>query len=342
MIAATTGVNSAPGPHIDAALVDAAERYLADLVLRSPCEYSPALSDRLRRRIWLKWELMQPTRSFKVRGALNKMRHLAETNDGPLRVATASTGNHGLALSYAARIHGAIPVVFAPPGANPAKMQAIREMGGEIRTVGTDWQTAYAVALSASAEEGMSYVHSFDDPYIIAGQATVGTEIAAQVPDVAAVLVPIGGGGLISGVATGLRLRGSAAQVIGVQPDGADSMGQSLAAGKPIMIPPYTTVADGLGSRQPGDLTFAITQALVREVVAVPDTATVDAMRWVLSAERFLVEPSSAITVAALADPGLDLPDGDVVCVMSGGNVDPALLAAVLGEHRPPTPSGKE
>jgi threonine dehydratase len=322
--------NESSVPVVDADLVEAAQRYLSGLVLRSPCEMSVPLSRRLGRNVWLKWELMQPTRSFKVRGALNKMHHLTEAHDGPLSVATASTGNHGLALSYAARIHGASPVVFAPPGANPAKLRAIADMGGEIRTAGTDWQSAYAIAREACVRESMHYVHSFDDPHVIAGQATVGTEIAAQVPEVATVMVSIGGGGLISGVATGLRLCGSRAQVIGVQPVGADSMGQALAAGRPVMIPAFTSVADGLGSRQSGDLTFAIARALVREVVTVPDDRSIEAMGWILDAERLLVEPSSSITVAALADPALELPDGDVVCVMSGGNVDPALLSRVL------------
>jgi threonine dehydratase len=321
--AATSGIGSD--------LVDEAEEYLATLVLRTPCELSPALSRLFARPVWLKWELMQPTRSFKVRGALVKSHQLQAAAGTPL-IGTASTGNHGLGVAYAARIHHQQAVVFAPEGANQAKLQAIRELGAEVRIVGVDWQSAYTHATAACAEEGIAYVHSFDDPYIVAGQATIGTEIAAQVPGAAAVIVPIGGGGLIAGVATGLSVRGSSAAVIGVQPAGADAMRQSLAAGHPVVIPAFSSIADGLAARQPGELTFAITQALVREVRTVPEPAIRRAMATLLRTERLLVEPSAATTVATLAEHDATLPDGDVVCVISGGNVNPVLLPALVAE----------
>lgn len=319
------------GLPVSSDLIDAAERYLAALVLRTPCEFSPALSRLFARPVWLKWELMQPTRSFKVRGALVKARQLQAAH-GTTRIGTASTGNHGLGVAYAARVHDQKAVVFAPEASNPAKMLAIRELGAEVRVAGSDWQGAFAHATAACADEGIAYVHSFDDPHIIAGQATIGTEIAAQVPDAAAVIVPIGGGGLIAGVATGLSERGSSAAVIGVQPGGADAMRQSLAAGHPVMVPPFSSIADGLAARQPGELTFTITQRLVREILVVAEPAILRAMATLLRAERLLVEPSAAITVAALAEHSRTLPGEHVVCVISGGNVDPSLLPSLLAE----------
>lgn len=322
-------------------LVDAAEQYLAGLVLQTPCEHSPALSRLFDRPVWLKWELMQPTRSFKVRGALVKSHHL-QANEGVSRIGTASTGNHGLGVAYAARVHNQDAVVFAPVGSNPAKLQAIRELGAEVRIVGRDWQEAYVRATASCAEQDLAYVHSFDDPYIIAGQATIGAEIAVQVPQAAAVIAPIGGGGLIAGVATGLSQRGSRAEVVGVQPVGADAMRQSLSAGHPVMIDGFRSIADGLAARQPGELTFEITQALVTRVHTVSESAIRHAMATVLGAERLLIEPSSATAVAALAEHGDTLPDGPVVIIASGGNVDPTLLAEVVAEMTPHPASALE
>lgn len=320
-------------------MVDEAERYLADHVLVTPCEHSPALSRRFNRPVWIKWELMQPTRSFKVRGALVTCHHL-QADQGVTRVGTASTGNHGLGLAHAARVHGQNAVVFAPVGSNPAKLSAIRDLGAEVRIVGADWQEAYSHATAACAEEDRAYVHSFDDPHIIAGQATIGTEIAAQVPDAAAVIAPIGGGGLIAGVATGLSQRGSCAEVVGVQPVGADAMRQSLDAGHPVMIGAFTSIADGLAARRPGDLTFAIAEALVSRVHAVSEEGIRDAMATMLAAERLLIEPSSATTVAALAEYGAILPAGPVVVIASGGNVNPGLLAGVVAKATSPQGAG--
>ncbi|MFC5824090.1 threonine ammonia-lyase [Nonomuraea insulae] len=315
-------------------LIARAAEYLRSVLRPTPCQYSPGLSQLLGRQVWLKWELIQPTRSFKVRGALFAVHELARSAaNRDAALVTASTGNHGLGLAFAASQAGRTAYVYVPQGANPAKVEAMRTLGAEIRVAGSDWQEAFEHATAVCARDGLPYVHSFEDPNIVAGQATIGTELAADGPDAHTVLVPIGGGGLIAGVARGLAAAGVGARVIGVEPAGADRMRRSLEAGKVVRIPPFTTIADGLAARAPGELTFGVTKALVDRVVTVEETAIREAMAAVFRAERLPVEPSSATTIAALAthDAGV-IPGERVVCLMTGGNVDPALLREVVGQ----------
>jgi threonine dehydratase len=312
-------------------LVECAQSYLQNVLITSPCELSPAVSEVVGREVWLKLELMLPTRSFKVRGALFKVKQLSEGDS--LLVAglvTASTGNHGLGLAYAGRVRGVPVTVFVPRGANQAKIRAMKALGATIVERGADWQDAYECAKTASLEDGSIYVHSFDDPEIIAGQSTVGLEIAAQVPDLDTVVVPIGGGGLIAGVATALAERLPNVCIVGVQPVAGDSMRQSIAARQLVTLPPFTTIADGLAARRPGELTFQIASRLVSKVVVVQEATLRKGMALLLGEERLLVEPSGAASVAALMEVGDSIPGDRVVCVISGGNVDPTLLRALV------------
>ncbi|GAA3583777.1 threonine ammonia-lyase [Amycolatopsis ultiminotia] len=313
-------------------LVTRAAEYLRTVLRPTPCQYSPGLSDLLGRQVWLKWELIQPTRSFKVRGALFAVHELAHAADPAAPLVTASTGNHGLGVAFAAFRAGRTAHVYVPEGANPAKVGAMRVLGAQIHVAGSDWQEAFEHASSACVRTGLSYVHSFDDPHIVAGQSTIGTELADDGPEGATVLAPVGGGGLIAGVARGLAVAGSDAKIVGVEPAGADRMRRSLEAGRVVRVPPFSTIADGLAARAASDLTFGLARELVDRVVTVGETAIREAMAEIFRAERLVVEPSSATTIAALATYDRSVLPGDrVVCLMTGGNVDPALLREVVG-----------
>jgi threonine dehydratase len=324
---------SAQSLPVNADLVNEAYGYLNTVLPTSPCEFSSAISDLLGREVWLKWELMMPTRSFKVRGALFKTRTLTHDGRGNVKgLATASSGNHGLGLAYAARVHGYSATVFVPVGANESKVRAIRSLGATVTSIGLEWQESYEHAKSMCADTGFAYVHSYDDPAIIAGQASIGVEIAAQVPAPDVVIVPVSGGGLISGVAMGMAMHSPTTKVIGVQTAVGDAMRQSLEAGHRVMIPRFRTIADGLGSRRPGAYTFEIASQLVDRVVTVREPTIREAMAIILREERLLAEPSAAVSVAALIESSESIPGGRTVCVISGGNVDPSLLPGLAAD----------
>jgi threonine dehydratase len=313
-------------------VLDDASDYLSGVLLTTPCEYSPALSERVQRDVWLKLEFTQPTRSFKVRGALYKTEVLGREPNRPGGLVTASTGNHGLGVAYAAKVHGYPATVFVPEGSNPAKLRAMRFLGAEVVIVGADWQESFQNAIQFSEEWNLPYVHSFDDPFVVAGQSTIATEMVRQVENIDTVIAPIGGGGLISGIALGMHYRSPNTEVVGVQPSGGDSMLQSLKAGHPVMIPPFRTIADGLAARRPGDLTFAVTKRHVESVHVVDEVMIRSAMALMLREERIVMEPSSAVSLALLMHAGDVVPGQRVVCVITGCNVDPSLLAQLVSD----------
>jgi threonine dehydratase len=314
-------------------LVAVAHAYLQTILLPTPCQFSPGISEVLGREVWLKLELALPTRSFKVRGALFKTEMLShEAQSRPLSLVTASTGNHGLGVAYAASIHEYPATIFVPSGSNPGKIRAMQSLGATVVSEGTDWLDAYHSASEACTADGLVYIHSFDDPAVIAGQGTIGLEIAAQVPSVDCVVVPIGGGGLIAGIATALAAHSPATRIVGVQPARADAMRQSIARGCRVSIPPVRTIADGLAAREVGELTFAIVRHLVANIETVQDSTMRQAMAVLLREERLLVEPSGAASLGALIEAGSSIPGERVVCVISGGNVDPLLLPGLVAD----------
>jgi threonine dehydratase len=314
-------------------LIDAAHDYLRTILLPTPCELSPSISEALGREVWLKLELMLPTRSFKVRGALFKAETMSrEGRSEPPSLATASTGNHGLGLAYAAKIHGFPATIFVPSGANRAKVRAMQALGATVVSGGTDWLDAYRSARAACSAHGFVYVHSFDDAAVIAGQGTIGLEIASQLPNADCVVVPIGGGGLIAGIATALATHSPTTRIIGVQPAGADAMRQSISNGYRITLPPVSTIADGLAAREVGELTYEIVSRLVASIETVQDSTMRKAMAMLLRDERLLVEPSGAASLGALLEAASSIPGDRVVCVVSGGNVDPSLLPSLVAD----------
>jgi threonine dehydratase len=274
---------------------------------------------------WLKLESLQPTGAFKVRGAANHLKVVAGRVPG---VITASSGNHGQAVAYVARRLGIPAVVVVPETVNPVKARAITEHGAELVRCGRTMDDRYARAQEIVRERGWHFVPSYDDPLIVAGQGTCGLEIVEQCPNLAAVVVPVGGGGLASGVALAVKTLRPGIRVIGAEPAALPRYAASRAAGRPVTVPFADTVADGLRGQRPGAITWEIAKDAVDEFVAVPDDAIMSAVRGLCLEAHVIAEPSGAVPAAAILS-GL-VPDRPVLAVVSGGNIDPAQLIEIL------------
>jgi threonine dehydratase len=267
----------------------------------------------------LKCENLQPGGAFKIRGAYNMVAQL--TDDQRRRgVITYSSGNHGQAMALAARELGAPAVVVMPKTAPRIKIEGARSFGAEVIFEGTTSIDRRVRAEREAAARGLTMVPPFDHEWIIAGQGTAGLEILEQRPDVGAVLIPIGGGGLIAGVAAAIKLTRPTVKVIGVEPEGAAAMKASVEAGHPVTLEKTETIADGLMPVRPGDLTFAHVRRFVDCIVTVTDLQIIDAVLWLFTNAKIVAEPSGAATVAAAltAKPRLPAP---VVAIVSGGNI---------------------
>ena len=305
----------------------AAREIIAGRVHRTPVIGSSYLGGQARVQLYFKLELFQKTGSFKPRGVLNKLHHLSP-EDEQKGVITLSAGNHAQALAWAATQSGIPSTVVMPAASLRSKIEATRSYGGEvILTEGDLLETC----LTIQKKRGLTLVHPFDDPMIIAGQGTVGVEILEDVPQVDAVVVGVGGGGLISGIATALKAEKPEVKVIGVEPEGASAMTQSLQRGEPVHLDHVDTVADGLAAPFAGQHTLAHVQAYVDDMVIVSDQEIVEAMGLILERCKVIAEPAAASTLAALLSGKVRLPQGaTVVCVLSGGNVDRERLKALL------------
>ena len=284
------------------------------------------------RPLLLKCENMQPGGAFKIRGAYNMVAQL--TADQRQRgVITYSSGNHGQAMALAARTLGAPAVVVMPTTAPKVKIDGTRAFGAEVIFEGTTSSDRRARAETEAAARGLTIVPPFDHEWIIAGQGTAGLEILDQLPGVAAVVVPIGGGGLAAGVVAAIKQTRPEVRVIGVEPDGAAAMRASLDAGQPITLPKAGSVADGLIPVRPGDLTFDYVRRLADDVVTVSDEQIIEAVRWAFSRAKLVTEPSGAAAIAAvlagLADARGRI-EGPIVAIVSGGNVDAERLLEFL------------
>jgi threonine dehydratase len=285
------------------------------------------------RTLYLKAESLQPTGAFKLRGAYNKISSLspAERRRG---VVAHSSGNHAQAVAYAARSLGVRAVIVMPRGAARVKLDATAAFGAEIVLVGNDSSERVRRAEELAAEHGYVPVPPYDDETLIAGQGTVGLEILEDLPDVEAVLVPVSGGGLISGVAAALKLSRSDIRVIGVEPELAADARASLRSGKLVELPAEQvgrTIADGLRVRRLGDVPFEHVRAFVDDIVAVSEDEILEAMRRLALRVRLVAEPSGAVTFAAHLFHQAELPPTRLnVAIVSGGNVEPHLLSQAL------------
>jgi threonine dehydratase len=331
------GVEVADAQGITAARLDAAYTAVRRIMPPTPLLESPYLSARLGRPVWLKLESVTPARAFKVRGAIAKVAELeAEGRRGPL--VTASAGNHGLAVAFAGRCLSRQVTVFVPAQANPTKVAAMQAQGAEVIAGGRTFRDLWEKASVFIAERRAEWVHPFDDPAVIAGQASVGREIAEVLPEVDKVVVPIGGGGLASGIGTALAHHAPGARLVGVQVEGADSMVRSLAAGHVVTLDRVDTVADGLAPGTASERTLSLVGAFADTVLRLKDDELFVAMRVLIERERVLAEPSGAAGVAAvLAGPLAG--SGPVCVVVTGGNVAMRDLARAIETPLPADPA---
>ncbi len=317
--------------------IDRAADRIRGVAIRTPLV---DVSHQAGRRLWLKCENLQVAGAFKIRGAYNKMAGLVpdELQHG---VITYSSGNHAQAVAYAARAIGVSAVVVMPHTASTVKVEGARAYGAEVLFEGTTSAERQTRAEAEAARRGLTMIPPFDDPTIIAGQGTVGREILEDVPHIDRLYVPIGGGGLISGVAAAVKrtqpLTGT--RVIGVEPVGAACMTASLEAGHPVTLASTHSVADGLLPVRPGDLTYEHVETFVDDVVTVQDETVERAVAWLCRFAKLVVEPSGAVTVAAAFEDEAPS-DGTTVAVLSGGNIALSALSELLVAHTP-TPQGR-
>jgi threonine dehydratase len=318
---------------IGIAEIEAARRMLQDVLLPTPSLFSRHLSEETDARISLKAESLQRAGSFKLRGAYNKLSGLTEV-ERRAGVVAASMGNHAQGVALAARLLGIEATIVMPEPAPLAKITATRRYGAEVILRGQSFDDAIAHAEHLRDSEGMTLVHAFDDPAIIAGQGTIGLEILEALSEVGTVIVPIGGGGLISGIATAIHARRPDVRIVGVQAAGCAAVGASLAAGEPIAIPHASTIADGIAIKRPGGITLPIIREHVAEIVTVEEDEIAHAIMYLLQTMKLQVEGAGAVGVAALLTRKIVPGTGEQVCaVLSGGNIDPILLSRVIEQE---------
>jgi threonine dehydratase len=309
--------------------VEAARARLAGVIHETPCAYSQRLSDLTGARVFVKLENLQMTGSFKERGAANVLLQLspAERRRG---VVTASAGNHGLAVAFHAARLGVGAVIVMPEWAPLTKVTAARRQGAEVVLHGENYDEAYARAREIETERGLVFVHPFDDLRVIAGQGTIGLELAAQVPDLEAVLVPVGGGGLAAGTAVAVKGRRPGVEVIGVQADEVAAMKAAWASGERVTVPSAPTIADGIAVRRAGEHTLALCRQWVDQIVSVSEEEIANAILLLLEIEKTVVEGAGAVPLAALVNKKVAGAGKTVALVLSGGNIDVNLISRII------------
>ena len=302
------------------------------IVRQTPVLSSATLSARIGSTVVMKAENLQRTGSFKPRGVAAKLAALGDGAAGG--VVTASAGNHGQALAYAARARGIRCDVFMPETAPVAKIDAAEGLGANIHLLGSTLDESLAAANELAEQEHLAFVHPFNDPAVVAGQGTLGLELLTQVPDLALVVVPVGGGGLASGVAIALKSELPDARVVGVQVATCAPFPASLDAGVPVAVDSALTIADGIAVKRPGEVTLPLVRRWVDDIVLVPENDVGEAMVFLLERSKLVVEGAGAVGVAALLAGLVPTPDdGTTVVILSGGNVDTGLLAQIMRRH---------
>jgi threonine dehydratase len=313
--------------------IRAARDRIGDRIHRTPLLSATRLGARAGAMLFHKCESLQKTGSFKVRGAINRVAQLDDASRAR-GVITVSAGNHAQALAWAARDAGVRCTVVMPAAASRMKVEASRGYGAEVVLHGAHSIEAFTRCHELAAERSLTLVHPFDDEAVIAGQGTVGLEILEQLEAIDDVIVPIGGGGLIAGIAIAIKEQRPAVRVYGVEPTGAAAMRQSLDAGRPVRLDAVKTIADGLAAPMAGDLTYPIVKRYVDDVVLVADDEIAAAMREILFSAKLLVEGGGAAATAALLSGKLKLSGRRVVAVVSGGNVDASRVTEVIRERQ--------
>lgn len=301
---------------------DAAYRNVAPHIHHTPLLTSRTLSELSGFDIRLKAEIFQRTGSYKIRGPLNKFTYLTD-EERRRGVVCSSAGNHAQGVALAAKIHGIKAVVCMAENATPSKVAATRGYGAEVVLHGTIWDEANEKAKELVRDRGLTYIHPFDDLQLIAGQGTLGMEIVKDWPDVDVVVVPIGGGGLISGVSMAVKNLRPSAKIIGVESSGAPGMRDSVRAGHVVTLDRVDCIIDGLRVKRVGETTCEVVKRFVDEIVTLPDEKMFEAMLWIMGHAKLVVEGAAAAPVAAVLNGLIDAPRGSkIACVLSGGNVN--------------------
>ncbi|MFY4813542.1 threonine ammonia-lyase [Haloarcula sp. AONF1] len=298
------------------------------VVKKTPVERSTSLGEFVDAEVYLKMEHLQWTGSFKTRGAYNKISQ--DVADGVESFVAASAGNHAQGVALAATKCGAEATIFMPENAPQAKIDATRAYGGSVELVGNDFQETMSHAKAVVEETDAEFVHAYDDLDIIAGQGTLGTEMYHDCPDVDTVIVPIGGGGLISGVSTAIKHLSPETRVVGVQATGAETVHESLDKGIPVVLDEVDTIADGIATGGISETTLDIIEANVDEVVTVSDTDIAQAILLLMERAKQVVEGAGAASVAAVLSDGLDVSGETVMPLLCGGNLDMTQMREVL------------
>lgn len=306
-------------------------------VHKTPLQGCRTLSEIAGRNVYLKLENMQKTGSFKLRGAANMIYGL-HVQDAERGIICASAGNHAQGVAWAAKARNIPAVVVMPSHAPAAKVKATEAYGAKVFLHGASYDDAYAFARQLQQEENMKFIHAFDDEAVMAGQGTIALEIMAKLFDVDAIVVPVGGGGLLAGIAVAVKEHNPKVKVIGVQAAGAAAMAQSFKQGNITGLSEVQTIADGIAVKHPGELTFHYIRQYVDDIVTVTDEEIQEGMLFLLERGKLTAEGAGAAGVAALLAQKLQMNAKNLAVVVSGGNVDPLLLSRVItGKHRQTT-----
>lgn len=319
-------------PQVTLSAIQEAKDRIVNVAYRTPLYYSPRLSALTKANVYLKLESYQPIRVFKIRGAANKILKL-NPDERKRGLIAASSGNHGLAVSYLAKMTGTHATIVVPTNAVQEKVKAIEEYGGIVVKHGLFHDERFEKAMEIQKATGAVLIPPFDDPDVIAGQGTTGLEIYEDLPEVERVIVPIGGGGLISGISTAVKSLKPGVKVLGVEPEKASSMYQSVKNGKITRLSDTTSIADGLATREPGALTYEIVKRNVDDIVLVSEEQIEKAVFTAMSECHLVIEPSAAAAIAALLEKIRPKLEEKVVVVVSGGNVSLKTLASVLSKY---------
>ncbi|HEY6368433.1 MAG TPA: threonine ammonia-lyase [Candidatus Binatia bacterium] len=307
---------------------EARERIQKQIYL-SPFPYSETISGLTENRVFFKLENLQMTGSFKERGALNRL--LTLTPDEAKRgVIAASAGNHGMAVAFHSRRLDISATIVMPLHAPLVKVSRVRQYGAQIVLHGTDYDEAFTEAHRLAQEKRLTLIHGFNDPWIIAGQGTIGLELYEQNPELDAVVVPVGGGGLIGGIALVLKTLNRKIRVIGVQAETVPSMKAALQKGKPVRLPPAMTIADGIAVRAVGDMPLVLVKKYVDDIVTVSEGEIANAVLLLLEIEKTVAEGAAAVSLAALVNQKTALANCNVGLVISGGNIDMNLISRII------------
>lgn len=309
--------------------IEEARERIKEQIYLSPFPYSETISRMAGKRVFFKLENLQMTGSFKERGALNRLLTLSQEEAGR-GVIAASAGNHGMALAFHSHRLNIAATVVMPVTAPLIKVSRVRQYGAQSLLHGNDYDSALAEAQRLSQERGLTFISAFNDPWIVAGQGTIGLELHEQNPDLDAVVVPVGGGGLIAGIALALKTLKPKIKIIGVQAEAVPSMQSALADGAPVRVAPASTVADGIAVRRVGETPFALVKEFVDDIVTVSEGEIANAVLQLLEIEKTVAEGAAAVPLAALLNKKIAGSGKNIGLIVSGGNIDMNLIARII------------